>query len=138
MPALDRHLQPLYPAAYSHHGLGAQLDAAMATGRPAQVTRSVVLPLGPRGPEMHACRCSLPELAVSGREQLQWCESLAIGLGSLLTAMRGVITRLSWSDGIHQSCSRLQTTDTGLGECDGTRASSRLQETYPFIVARIE
>lgn len=71
MPALDRHLQPLYPAAYSHHRLWAQPEAAVATGRPTQVTRPVVLPLGPRGPEMHACRCSLPELAVSGREQLQ-------------------------------------------------------------------
>lgn len=71
MPALDRHLQPLYPAAYSHHRLWAQPEAAVATGRPTQVTRSVVLPLGPRGPEMHACRYPLPELAVSGREQLQ-------------------------------------------------------------------
>lgn len=61
MPALDRHLQPLYPAAYSHHRLWAQPEAAVATGRPTQVTRPVVLPLGPRGPEMHACRCSLPE-----------------------------------------------------------------------------
>lgn len=31
-----------------------------------------------------------------------------------------------------KSRSRLQTTDTGLGECDGTRASSRVQDTYRF------
>lgn len=31
---------------------------------------------------------------------------------------------------------RLQTTDTGLGECDGTRASSRLQDTHRFTAQR--